>query len=169
MDSKKFLYAFRDRYYEIDAADDMVQTLLQRSKTPSARNDNPKVRTSNALVDKMSMYVNQLDAARARLQKLVEQQNRDREIIERALERLRPAIQRDVIRYRYLMCLKWDDVNQHMHGHLDDFEDREESYLRRATKAHGAALKKLDTIIEELLEQETGTGETAAQVNAAVE
>ena len=169
MDSKEYLYAFRDRYYEIDAADDMVQTLLQRSKTPSVKNDNPKVRTSNALVDKMSMYVNQLDAARARLQKLVEKQNREREIIEKAVAKLRPAIQRDVIRYRYLMGLKWADVNQHMHGHLDDFADREESYLRRATKAHGSALKKLDTILDELLEPETGTGETAAQVNAAVE
>lgn len=156
MDSKEFLYAYRDRYYEIDAADDMVQTLLQRSKTPSARNDNPKVRTSNAMVDKMSMYVNQLDAARARLQNLIEQQNKDHDIIEKAVAKLRPAIQRDVIRYRYLMCLKWDDVNQHMHGHLDDFVDREESYLRRATKAHGSALKKLDTILEELLASETG-------------
>ena len=156
MDSKEFLLAYRDRYYEIDAADDMVQTLLQRSKTPSARNDNPKVKTSNALVDKMSMYVNQLDAARARLQKLVEKQNRDREIIEKALERLRPALQRDVIRYRCLFGMKWCEVNEHMHGHLDDFVDREESYLRRATKAHGAALKKLDTILDELLSPETG-------------
>ena len=156
MDSKEFLYAFRDRYYEIDAADDMVQTLLQRSKTPSARNDNPKVRTSNAMVDKMSMYVNQLDAARARLQKLVEQQNRDREIIERAVAKLRPAIQRDVIRYRYLMGMKWDDVNQHMHGHLDDFADREESYLRLTTKAHGAALREMDIILRDLLAPETG-------------
>lgn len=155
MDAKTFLYAFRERYYEIDAADDMVQTLLQRSKTPSARNDNPKVRTSNALVDKMSMYVNQLDAARARLQTLLERQEAERQIIEKALERIRPALQRDVIRYRYLMCLKWEDINQHLHGHLDDFDDRPESYLRRATKAHGSALNKLDTILEELLGPET--------------
>lgn len=108
------------------------------------------------MVDKMSMYVNQLDAARARLQKLVEKQNRDHDIIEKAVAKLRPAIQRDVIRYRYLMGMKWDDVNQHMHGHLDDFTFREDSYLRRATKAHGSALKKLDTILDELLAPETG-------------
>ena len=79
-----------------------------------------------------------------------------REIIERAVERLRPALQRDVIRYRYLFGMKWCEVNEHMHGHLDDFEAREESYLRRATKAHGSALKKLDTILDELLAPETG-------------
>ena len=165
MDSKEFLYAYRDRYYEIDAADDMVQTLLQRSKTPSVKNDNPKVETSNALVDKMSMYVNQLDAARARLQQLVERQNAEHEIIKQAVDRLHTVQQRDIIRYRYLMGLNWHDVNQHMYGHLDDFEYREESYLRRATKAHGVAIRQLDTILDDLLSPVSV--ESASPVNAA--
>ena len=119
----------------------------------------------NALVDKMSMYVNQLDAARARLQQLVERQNAEHEIIKQAVDRLHTVQQRDIIRYRYLMGLNWHDVNQHMYGHLDDFEYREESYLRRATKAHGVAIRQLDTILDDLLSPVSV--ESASPVNAA--
>lgn len=156
MDAKQYLKAYRDRFDEIDAADDMMQTLLQRSKTPSAKMDNPKVVSSNALEDKMSMYVSRLDAARARLNNLIVKQNKAHDIIERAVELLPTVRKRDVIRYRYLMNMKWSEVNQHMHGHFDDFEEREESYLRRTTKAHGAALREMDIILRDLLEPETG-------------
>lgn len=167
MDAKEFLTAYRDRYDEIDTADDMVQTLLQRSKTPSPRITDAKVRSSGACVDKFSMYVSQLDAARARLEKLIERQNKEQAIILQAVERLHTAQRRDVIRYRYLMGLRWNEIAEGMFGRMDDYEDRKESYLRRATKTHGAALREMDIILRDLLEPETG--ETTSPVNAAVE
>lgn len=57
------------------------------------------------------------------------------------------ADRRAVLRVRYLDCESWQVVSEILFGGRGDYEDKQESYLRRVHKIHGAALAKLAEII----------------------
>lgn len=55
--------------------------------------------------------------------------------------------QRAVLRVRYLDLEGWTGVTEVLFGARDDFEDRQESYLRRVHKIHGKALAALAELV----------------------
>lgn len=87
-----------------------------------------------------------------------EEQLRTRKEIEIVIKKLKKSEERSVIRARYLDCsfyhedklCDWNDVNSTLFGGREDFLDREDSYLRRVHKIHGAALFNLSYYIDEL-------------------
>lgn len=57
------------------------------------------------------------------------------------------ADRREVLRLRYLDCLRWEDCAEKMFGDSQDFWDRQEIYLRRCYKLHGEGLAELSEIV----------------------
>lgn len=67
---------------------------------------------------------------------------------------------RAVLRFRYLLCLSWGDVNDALFGGKRDFLDREDSYMRKTYRIHGEALIALLEFVpaEALQENDTENG-----------
>lgn len=57
------------------------------------------------------------------------------------------ADKRAVLQVRYLDLEKWEGVSEVLFGRRDDYEDRQESFLRRVHKIHGAALAELSKYV----------------------
>lgn len=55
--------------------------------------------------------------------------------------------QRAVLRVRYLDLERWEGVVEVLFGQRDDYEDRQESFLRRVHKIHGSALAALAELV----------------------
>lgn len=55
--------------------------------------------------------------------------------------------QRAVLRVRYLDLERWEGVTEVLFGQRDDYEDRQESFIRRVHKIHGAALAALAELV----------------------
>ena len=55
---------------------------------------------------------------------------------------------RAVLRFRYLQTLSWTDVCFSLFGSMDDFLDKEESYIRRCHYLHKQALVELGKALE---------------------
>ena len=68
-----------------------------------------------------------------------------REEIERAIEAL-PPVERDLLRLRYITGLTWPDVTERLYGDEVDFLDRFDSYLRRVTRQHERAIRKIESL-----------------------
>ena len=58
--------------------------------------------------------------------------------------------ERAVIRIRYIDRENWRTVAKMMFGMNDDFDYREDTYIRRVHKIHGSALLDMARIMEEL-------------------
>lgn len=54
---------------------------------------------------------------------------------------------RAVLRVRYLDLERWEGVTEVLFGQRDDYEDRQESFIRRVHKIHGAALAALAELV----------------------
>ncbi len=52
-----------------------------------------------------------------------------------------------VLRVRYLDLERWEGVAEVLFGQRDDYEERSDSFLRRAHKIHGAALAALAELV----------------------
>lgn len=55
--------------------------------------------------------------------------------------------QRAVLQVRYLDLEPWEGVAEVLFGQRDDYENRQESFLRRCHKIHGAALAALAELV----------------------
>ena len=68
---------------------------------------------------------------------------------EDVLDTLTKSDEKAVIRVRYHDRESWSAVSKILFGKRKDFSEKEESYLRRVHKLHGAALVNLARAIEE--------------------
>ena len=67
------------------------------------------------------------------------------------------ADRREILRLRYLNCMKWEDCAERMFGDSQDFWDRQDAYLRRAYKLHSQALEALAQFVLLQTGQENNT------------
>lgn len=153
MDSKAFLYNFKNRYFEIESADELCRILSSKMTNTAARPTDGIYTNSGAAGDVYTFQLHQLEEARQRLRELLAVQESERGMILKAVDRL-PVQQRSIIQFRYIADMKWTEVTQALFGHLDEYELKAESYLRRVNKSHGSALQKLDTILENIQSQQ---------------
>ena len=68
--------------------------------------------------------------------------------LERAVKQLRKAQERMVLRLRYFDRCTWTDITDVLFGRRPDYDDKLESYTRRAQRLHGAALMSLEKILQ---------------------
>ncbi len=146
---KEWLVEYRERWGDIETQDEMLHRLNEAMVSTSAKEMTGMPRSGDVSSDKMALMLDQKDRILNRLDTLKELHNKQREIIEMTIRQIRSSDERSVISLRYLSypLLSWNDVCKSMFDSKEDYEDRFESYLRRTTKAHGRAVKKMATIL----------------------
>ena len=75
-----------------------------------------------------------------KIKRLSARQTYERRWIEEVLSHLSKASEREVIRLKYIDACSWNDVAFSLFGGNVDFNERDDSYIRRTTKLHGRAL-----------------------------
>ena len=146
---KEWLIEYRERWRDIETQDEMLHRLDEAMVSTSAKEMTGMPHSGNPSSDKMALMLDQKDRIINRLDTLKELHNKQREIIEMTIRQIRSSDERSVISLRYLSypLLSWNDVCKSMFDSKEDYEDRFESYLRRTTKTHGRAVKKMATIL----------------------
>ena len=97
-------------------------------------------KSPNTVHDRIGRMVAQKDEMERKVRKLVDIQSRERHWIQNILSHLKKADERAVIQMRYIDSESWSNVSRMLFGAKDDYEEKQESYLRRTTKLHGRAL-----------------------------
>lgn len=113
--------------------------------------------------DRMGGIVGRMDELRAEIEQAQAEATATRREIENAIRRISGPHwpdRRAVLRFRYLLCLPWEDVNDALFGAKLDFLDKLESYQRRTYRLHGEALLDLLELVpaETLQENDTENG-----------
>lgn len=139
---KAWLNQYRERWTDIETQDELLRTIQARlENTAQAPLDG--MPHASGYTDKIGLLIAQKESVGAEIKRLAEMQEQQRQEINELVARLKSAEQRSVLTLRYLADSKWTDVCEMMFGGLDDYEMKQESYLRRITKAHGKALQNL--------------------------
>lgn len=125
-----------------------AQVLTGMPKAPSATND------------RMAELLSQKEELELAIRAAVTEQSCERQRIEEVLKHLRNPDERAVIRMRYFDRSSWSEVRDMMFGHKADFNEKEETYLRRVHRVHGSALVNMAKYLEE-----TGEPNTAVPAN----
>ena len=125
-----------------------AQVLTDMPKSPSATND------------RMAELLGQKEELELAIRAAVTEQSRERQRIEAILKHLRNPDERAVIRMRYFDRSSWPEVRDMMFGHKADFDEKEETYLRRTHRVHGSALVNMAKYIEETGDQNTAVPAT---------
>ena len=100
-------------------------------------------RAQNSTNDRIADYIAVKDELDHSIREAVAAQNAERAKIESLLKMLKHSDARAVIRMRYFDRDSWNGVTDTMFGSKEDFLGKEDTYLRRVHKIHGAALKNL--------------------------
>lgn len=126
-----------------------AQVLTDMPKAPSATND------------RMAELLGQKEELELSIRAAVSEQSRERQKIEQILKHLRNPDERAVIRMRYFDRSSWPEVRDMMFGHKADFDEKEETYLRRTHRVHGSALVNMAKYLEEIGDQNTAVPATS--------
>lgn len=140
---KSWLNRYREREREIDDQIELVERLQARMVSTSAKEITGMPRGSSSSADRLESMVAQKDELEAEIRELIRQRDESRACVELVLKRLPKADERAVIRLRYIGRSSWIDVVEAMFGREENFEEKQESYLRRTTKLHLRALNDM--------------------------
>lgn len=91
-------------------------------------------------VDKLTYLVSKRDELQSSIDDKIRRRDSDRLYLQNLVNGLSKADERAVIELRYFDGEKWSDVNSIIFGTKDDFDEKEDSYLRRTHMMHGDAL-----------------------------
>ena len=107
----------------------------------SQLSDMPKAR--NPVGDRLAILLSQRDELEEDIRAMMASRDEQKAKIESLCKKLRRSDQKAVIRMRYLDGEKWTDITKMLFGKREDFEKREDSYLRTVGNIHGRALKNI--------------------------
>lgn len=108
---------------------------------------------SNSSIDNLGEMIAKKDALEREAYTLLEESRklyRDRESAISRITGKRWPQMRAVLRLHYLDFAPWHDVNRLLWRRKPDFEEHEDSYLRRTHRIHSEALQRLSLILDEL-------------------
>ena len=139
---------FREREKEIEYQAEAIEVLNNKLTGLGAMEITDMPRSPSPPKDRLTDLVNRKIELEEELKSIIEEQAAERKAIIKLLKKLKSADERGVIKFRYLLCLEWYDVNFSMFGAKEDFDEKEESYLRRVYNIHGRALINIATYLE---------------------
>lgn len=147
---KQWLNRYREAAHDTDNLFERLAALQYRAKAARTSKLDGMPHGSGFSEDKTGALVTQIEelknegqAALARSQEIYAE-------IEHAISLIsgsRWPDKRAVCRCRYLDRMPWAEVNEVLFGSKEDFDDREESYLRRVHKLHSEALITLEKFV----------------------
>jgi len=144
-------------YRESDKYIDNLIELQERAEAQLAGigspafSDMPRSGTPSS-PDRFTDKIAKLDELKAKVKDQIEQRDNERHYFEKLLSKIKKANQVSVIEMRYFYSMDWEEVNSSIFGRKMDFNDREESYLRRVFYIHGEALARLADLMMEFPE-----------------
>lgn len=148
--AKEWLLRYRDAARDSMALDSRIAAM--RSRIESARTSH-----LDGMPHGSGFEGDNVGAALARLDELEQEAQEARAHAMALYHEINDAIkritgpdspyQRAVLQTRYLDLESWTGVSEVLFGQRDDYLDKEESFLRRIHKIHGAALSKLAELI----------------------
>lgn len=146
---KERLEAYREKELEIDRQVERLERLNSKIEGVGAQVITDMPHSPNTIGDRVGEMIGAAAELERSIEKAIEDQRNEKNAIESILKCLRRSDEKSVIRIRYFDMESWNMVNKIMFGYRDDFAEKEESYKRRAYRAHDAALLNMTLILEE--------------------
>ena len=143
------LIRFTENERDIDNQIERLEHIKVRLEGVGAQvlTDMPKSHNVNR--DRYSDLIDQKDELELHIRAAIKAQNEERNYFESILAHLKNPDEKAVIRMRYFDQSSWNDVRDMLFSSKSDFEGKEDSYLRRAHRLHGAALLKMQMYIQD--------------------
>lgn len=145
-DVRAFLEAYRILQRRIDNTERRIEALELSMGTPSGPNLSGMPSGGRGDSSKVEREVIRKAELEDRIRTLYAEENRHREEIEDLIDRLERPEQQTAIEMRYIDGARWDAVSAALYSDEADYEQREQKYLKRTFKVHGAALLALARI-----------------------
>lgn len=145
---KNRLNAYRDKEREIDVKVERLETLVSKMKSIGSPGMSDMPKGSGPSNDRMARDLERKEELENIIRAAIQEQRAEKNAIESELEQLKLSDEREVVRIRYFECNGWSDVARIMFGMKADYERKQDSYLRRVFKIHGAALLHIAMIEE---------------------
>lgn len=140
---KKRLIDYRDREREIDNQIERIENMEAKITGLHSPEITDMPKAQNPAQDRIGiMVVNKLEMER-NVRELIKLQESERKWIQGLIEHVNCADERACIQMRYIDVESWSKVSAMLFGYKDDYYERRDSYLRRTTKLHGRAIRKM--------------------------
>lgn len=146
---KNRLNAYRDKEREIDIKIERLETLDSKMKSVGSPGMSDMPKAPGMSGDKMARDLERKEELQNAIDAAVREQKTEQKAIESILKKLTVPDEEEVICIRYLDCHSWSEVAKIMFGMKDDYERKQDTYLRRTFKVHGAALLHFAMIEED--------------------
>ena len=140
---KDRLTSYCDVEREIDCLIEMAEKLRSQMEGVGAQQITDMPRSSSASSDRYADKMDRIIRLEDNIRGMITSQGEERKYLDGLVSRLSKSDARDVIRARYFMGSRltpWKNVAEIVFGANGDFDSKEESYIRRATKLHCQAL-----------------------------
>lgn len=154
---KEWLTRYRQQMENIERLGYEFDAMESRATSPGTSAIDGLPHAPGYAGDRVGGIVGRLDELREELATAQAEATATRREIENAIRRISGPHwpdRRAVLRFRYLLCLPWEDVNDALFGAKRDFLDKLESYQRRTYRLHGETL----TALLEFVPDSAGTG-----------
>ena len=140
---KDWLVEYREKDRDIDNQIERLERLVSKMTAAGAQVISDMPRSSGSVGDRLGVLVAQKEDLELSIRAAVESQSQKRRKIEAILSTLRHSDEKAVIRIRYIDRESWNTVAELMFGSREDYDEKEDTYLRRVHKVHGAALQNM--------------------------
>lgn len=91
-------------------------------------------------------YTEQKDELQTKIDNMIEEERELRKELEDLIAQLNNPDEQGVLEMKYIDGLRWKGVCLSLFGMNEDYEDKEEKYMKRTFRIHGAALQRLSRI-----------------------
>lgn len=157
---KERLNEYREKERDIDNQIERLVRLVTRMSSVGAQTITDMPRSQGTDGDRIGKLVAEKEELEADIRSDERDQKEEWGKIEAILSKLKHSDERAVIRIRYHDRESWSTVAEVIFGNVEDYLDREGTYIRRVHKIHGSALLNMAKIME--------NGEPDTEVPAAM-
>ena len=161
MQSQETIILWLNRYAEnenaVDDTLERISALRSRMESPRAATLTGMPRSGGYDGDLFARGLAQIEELEAKAQALLQTSRTLYREINDAVDQITgkgTARLRCVLRCRYLDRFSWNEVNEILFSRKSDFDDKQESYLRRTHRHHREALEALQEIVPDFGVQE---------------
>lgn len=145
---KEKLMEYRETEKEIDSQIERLERLQAKMYGVGSPQLSDMPKPTGVAGDRISGLIAQKDELESKIRKMINDHTDQRNRIESLVCKLRKADQKTVIRMRYLDGEKWCDISEVLFSSRDDYEGKEDNYLRTVGNIHGRALLNIAKLID---------------------
>ena len=146
---KDWLIEYREKERDIDNQIERLERFIIKMTSVGAQVISGMPQAPGTAEDRIGGLVARKEELEGTIRSDVRKLGEKRKAVEGVLAQLKRSDERAVIRMRYIDRESWNTVAELMFGSRDDYEGKEDTYLRRVHKVHGAALQNMARIMSE--------------------